>query len=83
MPQKKRPSRQDIIRAQQRSTFVGREEQLEAFEQNLVHLNRTADGFGYPNVSIKPGAVTQKIDERGIIKLMNVALLLNKYVEKV
>ncbi|MGB3292945.1 MAG: hypothetical protein WBB01_08170 [Phormidesmis sp.] len=48
MPQKKRPSRQDIIRAQQRSTFVGRVEQLETFEQNLIHLNRTTDEFGYP-----------------------------------
>ena len=49
MPPKKRPSRQDIIRDQQRSTFVGRVEHLETFEQNLVHLNRTADGFSYPN----------------------------------
>ena len=48
MPQKKRPSRQDIMRDQQRSTFVGRVEHLETFEQNLVHLNRTPDGFGYP-----------------------------------
>ena len=48
MPQKKRPSRQDIMRDQQRSTFVGRVEHLETFKQNLVHLNRTADGFGYP-----------------------------------
>lgn len=48
MPQKKRPSRQDIMRDRQSSTFVGRVEHLETFEQNLVHLNRTADGFGYP-----------------------------------
>ncbi|MGB3299313.1 MAG: hypothetical protein WBA76_13670, partial [Phormidesmis sp.] len=48
MPQKKRPSRQDINRIQQRSTFVGRVEHLETFERNLVHLDRTADGFSYP-----------------------------------
>ena len=48
MPSKKRLSRQDIIRAQQRSTFVGRVEQLEAFESNLSHLERAEDGTAYP-----------------------------------
>ena len=48
MLSKKRPSRQDILRRQQRSTFVGRIEQLEAFEHNLIHLNQDEDGFVYP-----------------------------------
>ncbi|MEO1685637.1 MAG: tetratricopeptide repeat protein, partial [Cyanobacteria bacterium J06631_12] len=48
MPSKKRLSRQDIIRAQQRSTFVGRVEQLEAFEDNLSHLEKAEDGTAYP-----------------------------------
>ncbi len=41
-------SRQDLIRAQQRSTFVGRVEQLETFKHNLTHLLRENDGFAYP-----------------------------------
>jgi len=48
MPQKKRLSRQDIIRSQQRSTFVGRIEQLEAFENNLSHLLVAEDETIYP-----------------------------------
>ena len=48
MPSKKRLSRQDIIRAQQRSTFVGRVEQLEAFENNLSHREKAEDGTTYP-----------------------------------
>ncbi|MEO0533181.1 MAG: tetratricopeptide repeat protein [Cyanobacteria bacterium P01_A01_bin.123] len=47
MPPKKRPSRQDLIRAQQRSAFVGRVEQLETFQHNLTHL-QIVDGFAYP-----------------------------------
>ncbi|MEO0828269.1 MAG: tetratricopeptide repeat protein, partial [Cyanobacteria bacterium J06642_9] len=48
MPPKKRPSRQDLIRAQQRSAFVGRVEQLETFQHNLTHL-QIVDGFAYPS----------------------------------
>jgi len=48
MNQKKRRSRQDVIREQQRSTFVGRVEQLVTFEHNLTHLQRDDDGFAYP-----------------------------------
>jgi len=48
MPPKKRRSRQDILRAQQRSTFVGRAEQLEAFEHNLSHLLVDEGGTTYP-----------------------------------
>lgn len=47
MSSKKRPSRQDLIRAQQSSTFVGRAEQLDAFERNLSALS-VANGTGYP-----------------------------------
>jgi len=45
---RKRLSRQDIIRSQQRSTFVGRVQQLESFEHNLSHLLRAEDGTPYP-----------------------------------
>ena len=48
MTRKKRLSRQDIIRTQQRFTFVGRAEQLEAFEHNLSHLQIAEDGMDYP-----------------------------------
>jgi ABC-type cobalamin/Fe3+-siderophores transport system ATPase subunit len=48
MSPKKRLSRQDLLRAQQRATFVGRVEQLEAFQHNLTHLLRADDGFAYP-----------------------------------
>ncbi|MEO0648080.1 MAG: hypothetical protein AAFZ17_18340, partial [Cyanobacteria bacterium J06650_10] len=49
MSQKKRPSRQALNRARQRSTFVGRVEQLESFQRNLTHLVFDDDGFSYPN----------------------------------
>jgi len=48
MSQKKRRSRQDLIREQQKSIFVGRVEQLAVFEYNLAHLQRDEDGFAYP-----------------------------------
>ncbi|MEO0770903.1 MAG: hypothetical protein AAFY72_16025, partial [Cyanobacteria bacterium J06649_4] len=48
MNRKKRPSRQRLIRAQQHLNFVGRVEQLESFQRNLIHLQKTEDGFLYP-----------------------------------
>ncbi|MBE9067946.1 hypothetical protein IQ260_14930 [Leptolyngbya cf. ectocarpi LEGE 11479] len=48
MSQPKRPSRQELIRQRQRSSFVGRVEQLEAFKHNLTNLHKEPDGFAYP-----------------------------------
>ncbi|MEL6130580.1 MAG: ATP-binding protein, partial [Cyanobacteria bacterium J06628_4] len=48
MSQPKRPSRQELIRQRQRSSFVGRIEQLEAFKHNLTNLQRQPDGFAFP-----------------------------------
>ncbi|MEM7067064.1 MAG: tetratricopeptide repeat protein [Cyanobacteria bacterium P01_B01_bin.77] len=47
MSQPKRPSRQELIRQRQRSSFVGRVEQLEVFKHNLTNL-QDSDGFAYP-----------------------------------
>ena len=49
MSQPKRPSRQELIRQRQRSSFVGRVEQLEVFKHNLTNLQRQPDGFAYPD----------------------------------
>ena len=50
MSQPKRLSRQELIRQRQRSSFVGRIEQLEAFKHNLTNLHKDPDGFAYPEV---------------------------------